>query len=59
MTILCWTCGSDRRCKSEEHKHLEPHAHLYPLEVVDVADHRGHELESEDWDAERADAEAL
>ena len=56
---LCWTCVKDRRCKSEEHKYLKPHAHEWPMELENLDGHEDHRIEAGDWDAERADAEAL
>ena len=57
---LCWTCVKDRRCKSEEHRYLRPHAHEWPLELdsLSLDGHRDHKITQEDWDTERADAEA-
>lgn len=57
MIYLCWTCGKDRRCTSEEHKYLQPHAHSYPMEINSKIGHLSHKVEYEDWDAERRDAE--
>jgi len=61
MSYLCWTCGKDYRCASEEHKYLKPHPHVEPVEIADeveLAKHKDHWIESEDYECEKVDAEA-